>query len=132
MATDRTIMSYSATLDEKGMIKELAKRYDMTMSKVVVMLIRQDYERLQLEINGYVQTQLHPRSVEKRRSFSASVNSKVLEKGLHHINMVDLDDENDLICPLISGCQICLKRYITESFVNPYGRKDKRVIGVKR
>ena len=68
MATDRTVMSYSATLDEKAMIKELAKRYDMTMSKVVVMLIRQDFERLQFEINGFVQTKLHARPIEKKEN----------------------------------------------------------------
>lgn len=132
MATDRTIMSYSATLDEKGMIKELARRYDMTMSKVVVMLIRQDYERLQLEINGYVQTKLHARSTDKRRMFSASVNLKVIEKGLSEINKINLDDEEDLVCPLVSGCQICSKRYIKESYVNSYGKRMERVIGVKR
>jgi len=132
MSKYSSVRSFSAKHETLDRLEELSKRYDMSLSGVITMLINQDYERLQGEINGFIQTKLHARSIEERRRFSSVVNTKTIQRGLSSINQIDLNNEDDLLCPHGSKCQICEKRYITEQIVNSLAQRYIQVIGVKR
>ena len=127
-----TVMnSFSSSLEERDRLEELAKRYDLPKSRVVTLLINQDFERMQKDINGFVQTKIHIRTIEKRMRFSQYVNENALRFNIPKISHVDLENEEDLLCSDASKCSACIKRYIWREETNRLGQSIRIVVGVK-
>jgi len=132
MSKYTSVRSFSAKIETLEKLEQLSKRYDLNLSQVITMLINQDYERLENEINGFVQTKIHMRSYEKRLRYSRYVNQNAIQYNIPKISHVNLEDESDLLCPDLANCASCVKRYIWRETTNKMGQIIKIPVGVKR